>query len=68
MCVCLSVYVYYICTYMYIKSRSICGQQLFRSLKADRCSSDQMKISLSLSLSLFLSLSFSLSLSLYIYI
>ena len=30
--------------YIYIYIRSICGQQLFRSLRAHQCSSDQMKI------------------------
>ena len=29
---------------MYIYIGSICGQQLFRSLRAHQCSSDQMKI------------------------
>ena len=34
----------YIYIYIYIYIRSICGQQLFRSLKAHQRSSDQMKI------------------------
>ena len=39
MCVCVYIYIY-IYTYM----RSICGQQLFRTLRAHQRSSDQMKI------------------------
>ena len=34
----------YISIYIYTYIRSICGQQLFRSLRADQRSSDQMKI------------------------
>ena len=39
------IYIYiYIYVYMYKYIRSICGQQLFRSLRAHQRSSDQMKI------------------------
>ena len=41
------IYIYqdiYIYIYMYIYIRSICRQQLFRSLRAHQYSSDQMKI------------------------
>ena len=42
MCVCVCcIYIY---IYIYIYIRSICGQQLFRSLRAHQRSSDQMKI------------------------